>query len=94
MTVMEIQQTLARALEELRSGRMEPGRAYAMGYLAQQLVANMEQANKEYDWVKSQWDRYHREIYQRVLGLDEGWYEEHRAEAEERDEETAEAARK
>jgi hypothetical protein len=83
MTVTEIQETLAGALEELREGRMAPGQAYALGYLAQLLVNNMNRADEEYDWVRSQWDRYHREIYRRVRGLDEGWYEEVYGEAEE-----------
>ena len=81
---------VAGALEELRKGRLSAGRAYAMGYLAQLLVNNMAKANEEYDWVRSQWDRFHREIYRRVSGLDEGWYEEEDTEETEEIEETEE----
>ena len=80
LTATEVQEVLAETLAELRAGRLPVGRAYAIGYLGQLLLGNLEAVGKEYDWVKSEYDRYHREIYRRVRALDEGRYEKKEAE--------------
>ena len=75
MTATEVHAELSRTLEELREKKITPGEAYARGYLAQLLLGNLKAMGEEYDWVRSQWERYHREIYSRVRALDEGTYE-------------------
>jgi hypothetical protein len=72
LTATEVHQMLAEALEAVRDGEMPPGQAYAVGYLGQLLLGNLESVYEEYDWVKTRWDRYHHELYNRVRRLDEG----------------------
>lgn len=47
MTVAEVQEWLARTLEELREKRITPGEAYAAGYLAQLALAALGAARRE-----------------------------------------------
>lgn len=74
LTATEVHDLLTRTLEELRAKRVTPGEAYATGYLAQLLLGNLEAVGEEYDWVRTQWDRY-QEIAWRVRALDEGTYD-------------------
>lgn len=90
LTATEVNQLLAETLEQVKAGKLEAGQAYAVGYLAQLILGNLEQVGEEYDWVKSQWERYHREIYPRVRALDEGTYGEREAEEAEEAEEAKE----
>lgn len=80
LTATEVNQPLAETLEKVKAGKLEAGQAYAVGYLAQLILGNLAQVGKEYDWVKSEWERYHREIYSRVRALDEGTYQAQEAE--------------
>ena len=82
MTATEVHAELSRTLEELREKRITPGEAYARGYLAQLLLGNLKAMGEEYDWAKTQWERY-QEMARRVRALDEGTYEEKEAEGAE-----------
>ena len=75
LTATEVHHLLTETLEQVKAGKIKAGEAYAVGYLAQLILGNLKQVGEEYDWVRSQWERYHREIYSRVRALDEGTYE-------------------
>ncbi len=75
MSKTEVHALLTKAIEDLQGKRISPGEAYALGYLAQLVLANYKAMADEYDWVKSNWDRW-QEIRWRLLALDEGKYEE------------------
>ena len=75
ISATEVHALLTKALEDLQAKRINPGEAYAIGYLAQLVLTNLKAMGEEYDEAKTQWDRY-QEIRWRVLALDEGTYEE------------------
>ncbi len=75
ISATEVHALLTKALEDLQAGRINPGEAYAIGYLAQLVRANYKAMTDEYDRVKSNWDRW-QEIRWRVTALDEGRYAE------------------
>jgi len=64
----EVEELLEETLEELRAGRMKPGQAYAVGYLAQLMLAARESRRKEVKLdVKWFWD-----MVDLVLALEDG----------------------
>jgi hypothetical protein len=71
----EVHSLLADVINDLRTKRMKPGEAYAIGYLVQLLLGNYNRMADEYDRVKSNWERW-QEIGWRLLALDDGKYEE------------------
>ena len=47
LTAKEIHELLSRTMEEVQAGKMAVGRAYAIGYLAQMLLATLKELDKE-----------------------------------------------
>jgi hypothetical protein len=87
LSATEVHELLARALEKVASGKLSAGRAYAVGYLAQLLLANMSKWREEFGRAKTEWDLY-QEIWARVRALDRGeWWAE--KEGDEEEEESA-----
>jgi hypothetical protein len=74
LTATEVQELVSRALEEVRAGKMPVGRAYAVGYLAQLLLGNLEAVREEYEAARTSWDRYEETLW-RVRALDQGTYQ-------------------
>jgi hypothetical protein len=72
ITATEVHEVLAQALEEVRAGSLPVGRAYAIGYLAQLLLGNLEAVGEEYKEARNEWDRYSEKVW-RVRLLDQGY---------------------
>ena len=67
-TAQQVQELLGETLEELRAGRMKPGHAYAVGYVAQLMLAAQEARRKEVKLdVKWFWD-----MVDLLLALEDG----------------------
>jgi hypothetical protein len=47
LTAKEVHELLSRTMEEVQAGTMTAGRAYAIGYLAQMLLATLKALDKE-----------------------------------------------
>ena len=90
LTATEVQELLARTLEQLQAGKVPVGRAYAIGYLAQLLLGNLEAVSKEYSTADLAWDR-HNELIRRVRALDFGTYEAEEAQEPKEAKEASEA---
>jgi hypothetical protein len=73
LTATEIQERLAGVMEEVREGKLSAGKAYALGYLAQLMLANLGAVEIEYAAATSSGQRFE-QMRWRVTALDRGEY--------------------
>ena len=87
-TATELHELLARTMEKVAAGKLPVGRAYAVGYLSQLLLKNLEAVEEEFRWANLH-EELAEESARRIQAVDAGEYSEPGEQEEQNPEEPA-----